>query len=194
MTAARWRCRRHPRVQLLFGVPASLARVSAPTGGVENSTLGPPRPAGAAPGLPGPGVLVKRCHAKTCPRQLLLRHPRRLPGRRHRLPARACDCTCARRAPGVKATEIKQPPGFARDAFKPPATPIEGEPVDQQLLLPLLPDQIDGYVAEAPATARRVNVPNGGALTTAKRSYKKGSSSLELEIIDSLHSPTSGLS
>jgi hypothetical protein len=92
-------------------------------------------------------------------------------------------------APGPSASAPKPAPAFARDAFKAPAVPIEGEPVDEQRLLPILPDQLDGYVAEGPATARRVSVPNGGALTTVKRTYKKDASTLELEVIDSLHSP-----
>jgi hypothetical protein len=92
-------------------------------------------------------------------------------------------------ASAVKTEAAKPAPGFARDAFKPSTTPIEGEPVDQARLIQLLPEQLDGYVADAPVVARRVNVPNGGALTTVKRTYKKDASSLELEIIDSLHSP-----
>jgi hypothetical protein len=92
-------------------------------------------------------------------------------------------------APQGTAAQPTKAPGFAPDAFKPPAKPVEGEPVPESRLLTLLPEQLDGFVPDGEATGRRVNVPNSGALTTVKRTYKKDAASLELEIIDSLHSP-----
>lgn len=66
----------------------------------------------------------------------------------------------------------------------PPGQPLSGEAFRK-----LAPDNVAGYVAQAPGEALSSPLANGGTLTTFSRNYKRGAQTLRVEYSDGLHAP-----
>jgi hypothetical protein len=98
----------------------------------------------------------------------------------------ACNCedgnTPQRKAQGASAAN--EPTGEARPNLPPP----EGTPVEPKVLERFAPESLPGeFTADGDAQRRSSPLPNGGTLPGIRRTYRRATQKLTLDITDSLH-------
>jgi hypothetical protein len=65
--------------------------------------------------------------------------------------------------------------------------PPEGTPVAAEDLVTYAPEAFFGFTATEPVQRRNSPLPNGGTLTSVRRSYKRDEQTLQLEVTDTQH-------
>jgi len=101
--------------------------------------------------------------------------------------ANACDESAS------TAHRQNQPPSDEAVSKAPrdtrPEPVIDGTLVAADKLGKLLPDQVGEYRASGSVNTSTSHLPSGKALPQARRNYSKGGVTLELELLDALHTP-----
>jgi len=102
-----------------------------------------------------------------------------------------CACDCQDRPTPVRSTQgkVAEVAITSHEGPAPVMAPPEGTPVTSERLQPFASDSLAGYAASGAVDLRNTALPNGGEVPAARRTYKRGSQKLQLEINDSLHTP-----
>jgi hypothetical protein len=93
-------------------------------------------------------------------------------------------------APAEAPATEPAPAADDEEPTEPDSAERKGPVVAADAFEPFVPDKLADYAAEAPAEHVEMTVPGEHDVTALKRTYKKGRTTLRLELIDALYTPT----